>query len=64
MVFDDDLGDGPDPPARLATISRQLDGLLAAQAWQLSDGELDGLIARVCRLTGRVAAVRSALFVE
>ncbi|EIV94431.1 DUF222 domain-containing protein, partial [Frankia sp. QA3] len=63
MVFDD-LGDGPDPPARLATISRQLDGLLAAQAWQLSDGELDGLIARVCRLTGRVAAVRSALFVE
>ncbi|WP_261576433.1 13E12 repeat family protein, partial [Frankia gtarii] len=64
MDFDDDLGDGPDPPARLATISRQVDGLLAAQAWQLSDRELDGLIEGVCRLTGRVAAVRGALFVE
>ncbi|WP_255649364.1 HNH endonuclease signature motif containing protein [Frankia sp. ArI3] len=64
MVFDDDLGDGPDPPARLATISRHLDGLLAAQAWQLSDGELAGLIEGMCRLTGRVAAARGLLFVE
>ncbi|WP_261563054.1 13E12 repeat family protein, partial [Frankia tisae] len=64
MVFDDDLGDGPDPPARLATISRQVDGLLAAQAWQLSDGELEELLEGMCRLTGRVAAVRGALFVE
>ncbi|WP_041938763.1 HNH endonuclease signature motif containing protein [Frankia alni] len=59
-----DFGDGPDPPTRLATISRQLDGLLTAQAWQLSDTELDGLLEGVCRLTSRVAAVRGLLFVE
>ncbi|WP_261576303.1 13E12 repeat family protein, partial [Frankia gtarii] len=64
MVFDDDLGDGPDPPARLATISRQVDGLLCADAWRLSDGELDELVEGVCRLAGRVAAVRGLLFVE
>ncbi|WP_261559266.1 DUF222 domain-containing protein [Frankia tisae] len=63
MVFDD-IGDGPDPPARLATISRQVDGLLSAEPWRLSDSELDELIERVCRLTGRVAAVRGLLFVE
>lgn len=61
MVFDDDIGDGPDPPARLATISRQVDGLLRAEAWQLSDSELEDLIEGVCRLAGRVAAVRGIL---
>ncbi|MCM3922152.1 HNH endonuclease [Frankia sp. AiPs1] len=71
MVYDDigaglgaDVGDSPDPPACLATICGQLDGLLAADVWRLSDGELDGLLDGVCRLSGRVAAVRGRLFVE
>uniref|UniRef100_UPI0021BF2FA6 13E12 repeat family protein n=1 Tax=Frankia tisae TaxID=2950104 RepID=UPI0021BF2FA6 len=64
MVYGENSGDDPDPPARLAVIVEQVDGLLAADMWQLSDGELDGLIEGICRLTGRVAAVRGQLFVE
>uniref|UniRef100_UPI0021BE7FA0 13E12 repeat family protein n=1 Tax=Frankia gtarii TaxID=2950102 RepID=UPI0021BE7FA0 len=64
MVFDEDIGDDPDPSARLAMIAGQVDGLLAADAWRLPDGELEGLIEGVCRLVGRVTAVRGLLFVE
>jgi hypothetical protein len=64
MVDDENTGDDPDPPARLAVIAGQVDGLLATDVWRLSDGELDELIEGVCRLAGRVAAVRGRLFVE
>ncbi|WP_261569621.1 HNH endonuclease signature motif containing protein [Frankia gtarii] len=64
MVYDENSGDDPDPPARLAMIVGQVDELLAADVWRLSDAELDGLIEGVCRLAGRVAAVRGQLFVE
>lgn len=64
MDFEDDARDGPGPPARLAVIGGQLDGLLSEATWQLSDGELEALMEGVCRLVGRVAAVRGRLFVE
>ncbi|WP_261576340.1 HNH endonuclease signature motif containing protein, partial [Frankia gtarii] len=64
MGFEDDTGDGPAPPARLAVIGGQLDGLLSDATWQLSDGELEALMEGVCRLVGRVAAARGRLLVE
>ncbi|WP_157734235.1 DUF222 domain-containing protein, partial [Frankia sp. AvcI1] len=64
MGFEDDTEDGPAPPARLAVIGGQLDGLLSDATWRLSDAELEALMEGVCRLVGRVAAARGRLLVE
>ncbi|WP_235489284.1 DUF222 domain-containing protein, partial [Frankia sp. AvcI1] len=64
MSFEDGARDGPVPPARLAVIAGQVEGLLSDETWRLSDGELEALIEGVCRLVGRVAAARGRLLVE
>ncbi|EIV91891.1 HNH endonuclease signature motif containing protein [Frankia sp. QA3] len=64
MSFKEGAGDGPMPPARLAVIAGQVEGLLSDEPWRLSDGELEALLEGVCRLVGRVAAARGRLLVE
>ncbi|WP_101831666.1 HNH endonuclease signature motif containing protein, partial [Frankia canadensis] len=50
--------------ARLTMIVEHIQGMLADEAWPLSDGELDALLEGVGRLGGPVAAVNNRLITE